>query len=69
MSSSTVEVQSLIRDVSPLAMYIHCHSHQLNICIVKACSISQIGNASGLISEIAKFFNYTYQSANISLSM
>ena len=59
MSSSTVGVQALIREVSPLALYTHCHSHQLNLCIVKACSITQIRNAGGLVSEIAKFFNYS----------
>jgi len=31
----------------------------LNLCVVKACSIPQIRNASGVISEIAKFFNYS----------
>ena len=59
MSSSTVSVQALIREVSPLAFYTHCHSHQLNLCIVKACSITQIRNAGGLASEIAKFFIYS----------
>ena len=55
-SSSTVGVQALIREVSPLALYTHCHSHQLNLCIVKACSLPQIRNAGGLVSEIAKIF-------------
>ncbi len=59
MSSSNVGVQGRIRQVSPLALYTHCHSHQLNLCIVKACSIPQIRNANGAISEIAKFFNYS----------
>ena len=57
MSSGTVGVQALIREVSPLAFYTHCHSHQLNLCIVKACSLPQIRNTGGLISEIAKCFN------------
>ena len=59
MSSNTVGVQARIREVSPMALYTHCQSHQLNLCIVKACSIPQIRNASGVISEIAKFFNYS----------
>ena len=59
MSSSTVGVQARIREVAPLALYTHCHSHQLNICIVKACTIPHIRNAGGLVSEIAKFFNYS----------
>ena len=59
MSSSTIGVQARIREASPLALYTHCQSHQLNLCIVKACSIPKIKNASGVISEIAKFFNYS----------
>ena len=59
MSSSNMGVQGRICRVSPLALYTHCHSHQLNLCIVRACSIPQIRNANGAISEIAKFFNYS----------
>ena len=59
MSSSSVGVQARIRQVSPLALYTHCQSHQLNLCIVKACSVPHIRNANGVISEIAKFFNYS----------
>ena len=59
MSSSNVGVQAKIREVSPLAFYTHFQSHQLNLCVVKACSIPRIRNASGIVSEIAKFFNYS----------
>ncbi len=59
MSSSIAGVQGWIRSVSPMAFYTHCQSHQLSLCVVKACSIPQIRNASGVISEIAKFFNYS----------
>ncbi len=59
MSASTSGAQGRIRSVSPMAFYTHCQSHQLNLCIVKACSIPQIRNANGVISEIAKFFNYS----------
>ena len=55
MSSSTVDVQAWICAVSPMAFYTHCQSHQLHLCIVKACSVPQIRNANGVISEIANF--------------
>ena len=32
MFSSNVGVQGKIREVTPLAFYIHCQSHQLNLC-------------------------------------
>ena len=59
MSSSTVGVQARIREVSPMALYTHCQSHKLNLCIVKACSVPQIRTANGVISEIAKFLKYS----------
>lgn len=59
MSSSNVGVQARISQISPLALYTHCQSHQLNLCIVAACSTPQIRNTNGVISEIAKFFNYS----------
>ena len=57
MASSNVGVQARICQVSRLALYSHCQSHRLNLCVVNACSIPQIRNASGVVSEIAKFFN------------
>ena len=59
MASSRVGVQGRISEICPLAFYTHCQAHQLNLCVVKGCSVPQIRNASGAISEIAKFFNYS----------
>ena len=59
MSSSIAGVQARMHSVSPMAFYTHCQNHQLNLCVVKACLIPQIRNASGIISEIAKFCNYS----------
>ena len=28
-----------IKALYPLATYVHCSSHQLNLCVMKACSI------------------------------
>ena len=57
MSSSKKGVQAKIREASPLAFYTHCQSHQLNLCVVKSCSIAAIKKATSTISEIAKFFH------------
>ena len=56
MSSSHAGVQGRICEVAPLAFYTHCQSHQLNLCVVKACSVPQIRNVNGVVSEISKFF-------------
>ena len=57
MSSSTVGVQARIREVSPMAFYTHCQSHQLNPCVIKTCSLPQIRNASGVISECRALYS------------
>ena len=68
MSSSRVGVQARIRQVCPLALYTHCQSHQLNLCIVKACSVPHIRNANGVVSEMSKF-STTPQNVSDFLSM
>ena len=58
MSSSRANEQGQISEICPLAFYTHCQPHQLNLCVVKGCSVPQICRATGTISEIAKIFNY-----------
>ena len=53
--SSTSGVQGSSLALSQQVFYTHCQAHQLNLCVVKGCSIS-LDNASGTISEIAKVF-------------
>ena len=61
MLSSKAGVQCRILEVAPLAFYTHCSPHQLNLCVVSGCSIPQIRNASGAVSEISKYFNNSLQ--------
>lgn len=42
MSSSRVGVQQRIRQVSPLATFVHCSSHCLNLVISKSCSLPDV---------------------------
>ena len=39
------------------AIYTHCASHRLNLCIVKCCSISEVNNVMQVAVEIAHFFS------------
>ena len=48
-------MQGRIRGVCSLAFYTHCQAHQLSLCVVKACSVTPIKNAT----NIAKFFSYS----------
>lgn len=50
-------VAARIQALVPLAVYVHCFSHKLNLAIVGACDIITIRNAMGVISQVAKFFD------------
>ena len=43
------------------AMYTHCNSHVLNLCIVEACSLPPIHNMKSTITESTFFFSKIVQ--------
>ena len=46
-----------IQQQFPLALYVHCSAHVLNLCIVKACEVQAVRNVLGTMIEIGLFFN------------
>ena len=50
-------VQGRISAENSKAVYVHCNSHILNLCIVDACSLPPICNMSSAITETANFFH------------
>ena len=50
-------VQAIIKDMYPKALYTHCASHSLNLCLSDATKCQDIRNAFGIISECRSFFN------------
>ena len=36
----------------PLALYVHCSAHVLNLCIAKACVIQAVRNVLGTMVEV-----------------
>ena len=59
MSGKYREAAAIIQHDYPKALYIHCISHVLNLCVVAACSIQVIRNMCGVVEEICLFFNYS----------
>ena len=49
-------VQGRLLRENPKAMYIHCNSHILNLCIVQACSLQTVRNMNCTVTEAANFF-------------
>ena len=53
MSGQHNGVQKHILDKCPLAVYVHCSSHCLNLCLAKASEIPAIRSAVTLMNELA----------------
>ena len=50
-------VQARIKRVVTQAQYTHCHAHQLNLCIVHACRITDVWNIMDIVQQISFSFN------------
>ena len=46
-----------IQRAYPKAMYVHCGSHILNLCVASACSIPVVRNMMGQVRVVSAFFN------------
>lgn len=57
MSGKFNDVQALIKLEQPLALYTHCFSHSLNLCITKSCEIPAIRNMMGILGSISTFLS------------
>ncbi|CAN7949470.1 unnamed protein product [Ixodes pacificus] len=56
MSRAFRGVQASIRDEFRTALYTHCSSHSLNLCLSDASAVQDIKRAFGTISDICSFF-------------
>ncbi|GBN35873.1 repressor of the inhibitor of the protein kinase [Araneus ventricosus] len=50
-------VQASIKEKLPLALYTHCSSNSLNLCLSDASNIPSIRNCMGVIKEVCRFFH------------
>ena len=58
MASQRVGVQARIRQEAPLAVYVHCSAHCLNLVISKSCSLPQVRNVMDRLLQCSRFFLY-----------
>ena len=56
MSSERVGVQAQIKELSPLATYIHCSSHQLYLVITHSCILAEVHNVVDQLQHCCHFF-------------
>ncbi|XP_065683362.1 52 kDa repressor of the inhibitor of the protein kinase-like [Hydra vulgaris] len=45
--------------IYPKALYVHCGSHVLNLCVANACNIQIVSNMMSNIRVISQFFNFS----------
>jgi hypothetical protein len=57
MSGHMNGVQAIIKEKYPKALYVHCSSHCLNLCISEGCSVQGVRNCMGTIESAYNFFN------------
>ena len=58
MSSEAVGVQTRIREKSPLATYIHCSGHCLNLVISHSCTLPEVCNMLDKLMNCSLFFQH-----------
>ena len=59
MASDSVGVQARIKQAAPLATYVHCDGHCLNLVISKSCKLPQVRNVLDWMQSCSKFFLYS----------
>lgn len=58
MASQRVGVQAQIRQEAPLAVYVHCSGHCLNVVISESCSLPQVCSVMDRLLQCSRFFLY-----------
>ncbi len=56
MAGSVRGTAALIQRNYPMAVYIHCASHCLNLAVVKSLSVTSVRNMMGIVGRIYQFF-------------
>ena len=65
MSAEVVGVQTRIREKSPLATYIHCSGHCLNLVICHSCTLPEVRNMLDKLKNCSLFFQHSPKRNNL----
>ena len=57
MAGKCNRASTLIQRQYPQALYVHCKSHVLNLCVASACAIQLVRNMMGHVRVVSEFFN------------
>ena len=56
MAGKSKGVAARIVTKYPKALYTHCASHWLNLCVMKCCSLREITNTMEIADSVSRFF-------------
>lgn len=65
MSGEFRGVQAYVQEKVPSAVYTHCASHSLNLCLSDASKVSFVRNCMGVIKEVNAFFHMSAKRTEI----
>jgi hypothetical protein len=65
MSGHLNGVRTAIQEQYPMALYVHCAAHSLNLALSKSCSVPLVRNSLGTVREVAKFFRSSAQRSEV----
>ncbi|XP_029347948.1 52 kDa repressor of the inhibitor of the protein kinase-like [Acyrthosiphon pisum] len=57
MAGKFKRVQTIIRNKYPMALYVHCAAHTLNLAVSSSCEQQDIRNCLGVVEKMHCFFN------------
>lgn len=57
MAGKSKGVAIRLRALYPKALYTHCASHRLNLCVMKCCSIREVSNMMQTADSVSRFFS------------
>jgi hypothetical protein len=69
MSRKFNSTQKHINDKYPMALYIHCGAHSLNLAISFSCNVNDIRNCIGTMQSICNFFGYPKRQNMLKISI
>ncbi|XP_013192236.2 52 kDa repressor of the inhibitor of the protein kinase-like [Amyelois transitella] len=61
MSGYLHGAQAFIRQDCPLALYVHCSAHSLNLAIADSCSQAEVRNCVGIVQSVGSYFRHSAQ--------
>ena len=59
MAGKCVGAAKLLRDKYPKALYLHCASHRLNLCVVHCLQLTSVSNMFSVVTSVSNFFNFS----------